>query len=68
MKKADYGARVERGIILLVTEHGHVVASLDRNGITTPPIQSVDGTAYSVGDIVYFFLFNDGSGKILCAN
>jgi len=61
----DYGAIIERGEILAATEDGYTVASLDREGIESPPIQAADSAAYTVGDTVYFFLFRDGTGKII---
>lgn len=59
-------AAIERGKVLAVTEAGYTVASFDREGIQSPPIQAIDETVYSVGSRVYFFLFPDGTGKILC--
>lgn len=59
-------AVIERGTVLSVTAGGYTVASFDREGIQSPPIQAIDETVYSVGSRVYFFLFPDGTGKILC--
>ena len=56
---------VERGKILMVTEDGYIVASLDRDGIVTPPIKPTDDAEYAVGDLVYFLIFSDGTGKVL---
>lgn len=62
----EYGARVERGKILKITEQKYVVASLSRSGITTPPIPAMDAQAeYAAGDTVYFILFEDGHGCVL---
>lgn len=61
-----YGAVIERGKISTVSINGYTVESLDRQGITTPLITGIDDTNYTVGDIVLFFLFRDGTGKILC--
>lgn len=62
----EYGARVERGKILKITEQKYVVASLSRSGITTPPIPAMDVQAeYETGDTVYFILFEDGHGCVL---
>lgn len=61
----EYGACLERGKILSAAEGGYTVASLDRDGIESPPIPSLDGTIYTVADTVYFFLFRDGTGIIL---
>ena len=75
------GAFIERGKIKAVEAEGYIVASLDREGIETPPIQcihrevydhltryveeSIPEKKYTVGDTVYFFLFPDGTGKII---
>lgn len=61
----DKGAFIERGIIADVTEDGYIVASFDREGIISPPIQSIDGAEYQKANLVYFFLFRDGTGKII---
>lgn len=60
------GATVERGRIKAATNGGYIVSSCDREGIETPPIQPIFDTTYTVGDAVYFFLFQDGTGKIIC--
>ena len=60
------GASVERGKIAEVTEAGYRVENLDRRGIVTCAISCVDNTQYNAGDMVYFFMFRDGTGKILC--
>ena len=62
----EKGAFIERGKILAATEAGYSVKSLDRDGIISPPIQTIDDSTYTVGDTVYFFLFRDGTGKIIC--
>ena len=62
----EKGAFIERGKILTATEAGYSVKSLDRDGIISPPIQTIDDSTYTVGDMVYFFLFRDGTGKIIC--
>lgn len=61
-----YGACIERGKILTVTAEGYTVASLDREDIESLPISAIHDDIYTVGDTVYFFLFRDGTGKILC--
>lgn len=62
------GAFIERGTILSASNDGYTVKSFDRDGIITPPIKPIStDTKYTVGDTVYFFLFRDGTGKILCA-
>ena len=63
----DYGARVERGRVIAMEGNGARVASLSRTGVVTPPL------AYdirfeppiSTGDGVFFFVFEDGSGRII---
>ena len=65
--KNNYGANIERGIIAEVCEGGYKVQSLTRDGIMTPAIPSVSGTAYKAGDCVYYFVFDDGHGAILAA-
>ena len=62
----EYGAIIERGKILTATVEGYTVASLDREGIESLPISAIQEDNYTVGDTVYFFLFRDGTGKILC--
>lgn len=62
-----YGALIERGKIKATAEGGYIVASFDREGIETPPIGAWGGAKYDLGDLVYFFLFRDGTGKILCS-
>jgi len=62
----EKGAMIERGYIASVEAGGYCVASCDRAGIQTPPIQPINGNTYTTGDLVYFFLFPDGTGKILC--
>lgn len=59
-------ASIERGTVLSAENGDYVVASFDREGIQSPPIQAIDGGEYAVGSRVYFFLFPDGTGKILC--
>lgn len=62
----DKGAAIERGQITSATEAGYTVASYDRDGIVSPPIKPINDSTYGVGDAVYFFLFRDGTGKIIC--
>lgn len=65
--KNNYGANIERGIIVEVCEDGYKVQSLTRDGIMTPAIQSVSGASFEAGDRIYFFMFDDGHGMILAA-
>ena len=60
------GATIERGKILAAETDGYIIASVDRPGIETGPIQAIDENTYTAGDAVYFFVFPDGTGKILC--
>lgn len=62
----DRGATIERGKILTAETDGYTVESLDREGITSPLMTAIGNDTYTVGDPVYFFLFHDGTGKILC--
>ena len=58
---------IERGKILSVSNGEYIIASLDRDGIVTPPLKPVQASdTYSAGDMVYFFYFKDGTGRILC--
>ena len=63
--RKDVRAMIERGTVAAVSNGKYIVASVDREGIRTPGIGAVSGS-YIVGDVVYFFLFDDGTGKILC--
>lgn len=60
----DYGARIERGLVVSSKENGYTVASVSRDGIITPPLPC-SGDAVNVGDVVNFFLFDDGKGMII---
>lgn len=58
---------VERGTIAEAGPDGYTVASFDRDGIVTPPLMPmIEGQTYAAGDKVYYFVFGDGTGKILC--
>lgn len=58
---------IERGIILSCENDGYTISSIDRNGITTPPMLSLDKTeSFSEGDKVYYFIFHDGTGRVIC--
>lgn len=63
----SYGAIIERGIVQDAGENGYRVRSISRHGIVTPAIKPIDDAQYAVGTPVYFFLFEDGHGKILAA-
>lgn len=63
MEKA--GGNIERGYIKAVSDDGYLISSYDRRGIETPPLKAIGDKTYSVGDKVYFFYFNDGTGKVI---
>lgn len=58
---------IERGRIETADNGLYTVASLDRDGIVSLPISPADDAVYQVGDLVYFVIFKDGTGKILFA-
>ena len=58
---------IERGRVTVADSSGYIVESLDRAGMLSPPLIPVNEEAtYTVGDTVFFFLFPDGTGRILC--
>ena len=61
-----FGATMERGVLLAETADGWTVESRDRPGLISPPLLPLltNGT-YGAGDRVFFFLFEDGTGRIL---
>lgn len=63
-----YGAVIERGSIKEPKDDGYIVKSLDRDGIETTALKAFPAgeAEYSAGDMVYFFVFPDGTGMILC--
>ena len=68
MKKAAlYGAVLERGRVTEVQEDRYRIVSLDRRGITTPPLPALQGTQVQAGDTVLFCMFDDGSGMVIAA-
>ena len=66
MEKQKNGATIERGRIAEVVGGGYRVKNLDRPGLISRVITGTDDTVYQAEDQVYFFMFNDGNGKILC--
>lgn len=66
IKDKSYGASIERGAVESIEDGGYRVASFTRDGITTPPLKTMNETdALSIGDRVFFFLFDDGDGLII---
>lgn len=57
---------IERGIITAAADGRYTVASYDRGGITTPPLAALGGEGYSAGDKVIYFIFPDGTGRVIC--
>ena len=66
-KHMYYGAPLERGVIAEAAEGGYIVESLDRRGIRTLPLPGFPGSAFSEGEEVYFFVYTDGTGLVLCS-
>ena len=65
---------IERGKVIETATTGYRIASLDRDGIETPPLKPIESgqnsgetPTYNVGDMVYYFIFRDGTGRIICA-
>ena len=77
MRQEEGGARIERGTQKKLVSDGWIVASLDQKGIETQPMQpmeilkltgTIEGlskTVYQAGDRVYYFVFPDGTGRII---
>lgn len=63
----SYGAKIERGLVMHAVDGKYIVQSYDRTGLTTPPIEAINQKQYNAGDRVYFFLFDDGGGKIIAS-
>ena len=58
---------IERGTVTEITAGKYTVASIDREGIVTPPLPPLmEENSFSVGDQVIYFYFNDGTGRIIC--
>ena len=58
---------IERGEIAGQKDGGYTVKSYDRAGLITPamkPLRAEDGE-YETGEKVYFFMHEDGTGRIL---
>jgi hypothetical protein len=60
-----FGATIERGWVVEKIGTAYRVASLTRDGIISPPIPAMGTGEYTADELVYFFLFEDGTGAIL---
>jgi len=60
-----FGAVIERGIVTAEENGLYAVRSFDRPGLVTPPLPPPVEESYTVGAKVFFFLFEDGTGRIL---
>lgn len=65
MSDGGYGAVIERGVVLQAENGAYVVKSYSRDGVTTPKIRAIGEKTYASGQWVFFFLFDDGTGRIL---
>ena len=65
-QNARFGAEIERGIITEADDGKYTVSSYDRPGVTAWEMEPIGEETYQTGDGVYFFLFPDGKGRILC--
>ena len=57
---------IERGKVIEAATTGYRIAS--------PPLKPIESgqnsgetPTYNVGDMVYYFIFHDGTGRIICA-
>ena len=64
-KIMPWGARIETGVVREVTDEGCRVESLERAGVVTMPLKPLFAETLTVGDIVHFFTWEDGTGRIL---
>lgn len=58
-------AMIERGEVVAEAGGKYIVTSLDREGIETQPLEALTDDVYGAGAQVYFFVFGDGTGKII---
>ena len=58
-------AAIDRGEIARISGSGYIVKSYGRDGLVSPAIPAMGEATYQAGDKVYFFLFEDGDGRIL---
>lgn len=62
---AESFAKIERGKVIAAGESGYTVESFGRAGLVTPPIPAMWTGTYTVGQKVYFCLFDDGHGMVI---
>ena len=68
MTEMEYGARIERGVIISRDDKGfYKVRSITRDGIVVPSIGAIENKVYEPETVVYIFVFCDGEGKIIAA-
>ena len=69
MEKESCGfdsAKIERGIVAEVSSGKYRVKSYGRDPLVTPPMKPLtSGATFAVNDQVFFFMFDDGDGRIL---
>lgn len=65
MRDEGHGAAIERGQVVTIAPEGARIKSLTRDGITTPPLPTMEGLTIQTGELVYFFLFDDGRGMVI---
>ena len=63
-QNSPWGARIERGRIAAAEDGQYTVESCDRPGVTAWDLEAMGGN-YTVGDTVYFFMFEDGKGLVI---
>ncbi len=61
----NMGAMIERGEIIRAEGARYKVQSFTRDGVVTPLIPATGDASYETGDMVYFFMFEDGYGLII---
>lgn len=68
MKEYDktHGSALERGRVVGIENEKYRVESLDRPGLKSKAMKVFSGETLTEGDSVFFYLFADGDGIILC--
>lgn len=68
MKETErlHGAALERGRVTKIENGKYRVESLDRPGLKSTAMKVFSGETLTEGDSVFFYLFADGDGIILC--